>query len=261
MLCFLLLTGCFTEKETASTETIEPEVSLAMMSEILEFSDGTGECETDSVACTTLSITYPYFTGTLNAEAEEKINDQIESVLTENVLYDSLSYNSIEEFSSSFISEFEEVKKEFDEAFGWKYEAVASVIRSDSNVVVLRAEKYIYTGGAHGMQLVHFVNFDPSTGERYSLDDVFSGEYGAKLNEQVQVSLRTAKGLQPGEDLSDQGFVFENDKYYNENFAILRDEIIFYFNQYEVAPYTAGPSEIRVPKASVQDILSPTFQD
>jgi hypothetical protein len=261
LLVFCFITSCFTEKETSTTEVTEDsEVYIELLSEERNYEKSAGECGADSSSCTTVTLVYPYFSGTLNPTAEQKINTRIQSALTDHVLYDSATYESVEAFSNSFISDYEDVKKEFDEAFGWKYEGNAEVLRNDSMAVVVEVKKYSYTGGAHGMQIVEYLNFDPSTGEIISLEDVFTGDYKPLLNRQVKEAFIKSKNLTPEDDLSDHGFMFENDTYYSENFAILPTEIVFYYNQYEVAPYSAGPSEVRVSLVRLKSILQEGFK-
>ena len=43
----------------------------------------------------------------------------------------------------------------------------------------------------------------------------------------------------------------------NNNFAITRDGLIYYFNPYEIAPYVAGIIQVRVPYEELRLILRP----
>jgi hypothetical protein len=42
----------------------------------------------------------------------------------------------------------------------------------------------------------------------------------------------------------------------NDNFAVAKRGIIFYFNSYEIAPYAMGPTELLIPYAKLSGIIS-----
>jgi len=44
-----------------------------------------------------------------------------------------------------------------------------------------------------------------------------------------------------------------------QNWVLTPDALVFTFEQYQVAPYAAGPQTVTIPLSDVQDILAPEF--
>lgn len=251
-----VLVGCVTSPESLTGSEVANDVYIELLSEPLFFEKTSTACQSDSSAsCTSVTITYPYFSGTLNPEAEQVVNEKIKDVLVNNMLYDSLSYPDFETFSSAFIREFEEVLEDFPQAFGWQYDADVTILRNDSAVLSLMADVYLYTGGAHGMKMVKFLNLDPATGESYTAGQIFTGGLSKSLNEKLREVFLRQKGLRSWEETADRGYYFENDRLVTDNFGLTRDSVVFYYNQYEIAPYSAGPTRLAVPLDSLEGLM------
>lgn len=132
----------------------------------------------------------------------------------------------------------ERKKNGYGDSFnGHSWETDLIVKRADSLVLSFVESCWTYTGGAHGGQNYHGVNFDASTGERLSLYQVFPD--GEKLVETLIAKLY---------EENNQGTFFDSME------ATVADQIIhdkaswvigprgvtFYFNQYEIAAYASG---------------------
>ncbi len=256
----LVMLSCTADKEPVSQEERKSDVYIELLSEIRTFERSYGDCDNDTTnTCTVITLSYPYFTGTLNPEAEHTINEKISSVLIDNMLYDSTVYESLDEFATAFISDYQEIRNDFESAFGWQYEGDVSVLRNDSTNLVLKFEQYVYTGGAHGMFTVRYLNMDPENGALRTMNDLFRQPFADNLNVRIKKAFLDAKGLNTDEELSNAGYWFEDGRFYNENVAILQDSILFYYNQYDIAPYAMGPTRLAVPISLVEDLLLPRF--
>lgn len=132
----------------------------------------------------------------------------------------------------------ERKKNGYGDSFnGHSWETDLIVKRADSLVLSFVESCWTYTGGAHGGQNYHGVNFDASTGERLSLYQVFPD--GEQLVETLIEKLY---------EENKQGTFFDSME------ATVADQIIhdkaswvigprgvtFYFNQYEIAAYASG---------------------
>ena len=137
------------------------------------------------------------------------------------------------------LRDYQERKKNgYGDSFnGHSWETDLIVKRADSLVLSFVESCWTYTGGAHGGQNYHGVNFDASTGERLSLYQVFPD--GEQLVETLIEKLY---------EENKQGTFFDSME------ATVADQIIhdkaswvigprgvtFYFNQYEIAAYASG---------------------
>ncbi len=126
------------------------------------------------------------------------------------------------------------------------------VFRNDTDFVSLTQQVYQYTGGAHGMTWQIGQTIDLSTGRQLMLADLFLPEanYRERLGQFVrtegaarQLPMWKFKGVHP-----------------QSAFYLSDDGIVLFFQQYEVAPYSAGIIKMQIPYRQVADILRPELR-
>lgn len=245
------------ERNTDTSEITDEEYADSTYYEIATFYREYGECKTDTSAyCTRINLSYPEFKFSENETAVEKINATIEAHILNQLYPDTVDGKTMEMAAERFINDYKEIKAAFGEAFGWYAKINGSVLRNDSATVTVELVTDMYTGGAHGNVNLQYFNFDPATGSKMSLGSLFQTGYEPQLNEIVEKKFRETYHISPDKDLSDEGYQFEEGKYYNpDNFAILKDGVKFFYNSYEIAPYSSGPSEVFIPFKSLKPIL------
>jgi hypothetical protein len=60
--------------------------------------------------------------------------------------------------------------------------------------------------------------------------------------------------------LKDAGFTFENDAFVlPDDFALRDDGLAFYYNPYDVAPYSMGATEIVLSQDEIRRLLKPEY--
>lgn len=94
-------------------------------------------------------------------------------------------------------------------------------------------------GGAHPIHLKYFLNFDATTGKRLSLADIFKPEYEKELTELLTRKAMVLENVTTKSRLSCEPRP-------TENFVIEGDGILFYFNPYDIAPYSRGPISLKL---------------
>ena len=120
---------------------------------------------------------------------------------------------------------------------GYSSESDLIVKRADALVLSFLETNWTYTGGAHGGQNYHGVNFDASTGERLSLHQVFPD--GEMLVETLIQKLRTENHPAAFFD-NMEATVADQIIHDKASWVIGPRGVTFYFNQYDIAPYAAG---------------------
>ena len=120
---------------------------------------------------------------------------------------------------------------------GYSSESDLIVKRSDALVLSFLETNWTYTGGAHGGQNYHGVNFGAATGERLSLHQVFPN--GEMLVETLIEKLRAENHPATFFD-SMEATVADQIIHDKASWVIGPRGVTFYFNQYEIAPYAAG---------------------
>ncbi len=132
----------------------------------------------------------------------------------------------------------ERKKNGYGDSFnGYVYENDLIIKRADALVLSFLDSTYTYTGGAHGGQMYQGVNFDASTGERLSLNQVFPD--GEQLVE-VLIEKLYEENRQGTFFDSMEATVADQVIHDKVSWVIEPRGVTFYFNQYEIAAYASG---------------------
>jgi hypothetical protein len=143
-------------------------------------------------------------------------------------------------------------------SFQWLSSRLVFVVFHHDAIVGIRSAKYVFTGGAHGMQHISYGFFDVENGTQLSLKDVFHEEGFSLLEAVLTDKLKEDIGIEADERLSDAGF-FVDSVAPNDNFFITPSGIGFYYNSYELAPYAMGHTTIWLDFVSLKHMLDPDF--
>ncbi|SFQ29058.1 S-layer homology domain-containing protein [Salibacterium halotolerans] len=104
-------------------------------------------------------------------------------------------------------------------------------------------ESYEFTGGAHGMSHQTAYTFDPGTGERVQLQDLFDAEtnYAVVFNERIR------SGAPDNGESFELIVDFEGVDPATDQFYVTEEGPAVYFQPYEIGPYAAGIPTYTVP--------------
>jgi len=134
---------------------------------------------------------------------------------------------------------------------------------SDKKIYVYGIERYVYMGGAHGLETRNYYNFDLKTGKIISEKDLFKSNFEAELSEIIKKriveeskEIKEEKETEPILSLEDTDFWSDSIKP-NGNFYITDESINYVFNPYEIAPYYMGQTEVTIPFNRLINILKP----
>jgi hypothetical protein len=116
----------------------------------------------------------------------------------------------------------------------------------------------MFTGGAHGVRTQLYRNFRPDTGAAITLEELIVEGGIEQLTAVGEEIFRTAHELAPDIALDDAGFWFDDGVFaLNDNFLVSTDALFFYYNEYEVAAYAVGPTELLIPYERIGSLLRP----
>lgn len=124
-----------------------------------------------------------------------------------------------------------------------------------SDLLVFCADINEYTGGAHGMERRLYINMDVRQKEVLNLDDIFVEEYEDILTELLWQELMRSNKVTTREELETMGYGLMNDLTPSPNFYLDVDAITFVYNVYELAPYSMGAIEIKLPFEAISGLL------
>lgn len=211
----------------------------------------------DGLDSNAISMEYAFFKPLNSKQTLEPYQIKFNEIVYENAMWETLSGFDEELMNASYSASF----------FQDRLNTVAAIYTSEqeynehSNMwdllthvevtdfehhIALTISNYSYTGGAHGgSNIVHYL-IDRTSGELLELEDLFT-DLDA-VNTIAEVHFREVMELSEEDALDEEDFWFPEDIFsVNENFTIEGNSIVFDFNEYEIAPYCYGRTELAIP--------------
>ena len=180
----------------------------------------------------------------LYAFAEDVINLEEKNINT----------TTFEGLADSFINSYLELKKEFPKEIAWEAKINGLIVFQSSEIINIRLEYYMFTGGAHGYYGVKSLIFDAQSGKKLSNKDIFA-EYD-RFTSYVEGKFRTKFNLSPNQNINANGFMFEDDKFVlPENIFFTKNGVLLVYNIYEIAAYSEGNQELLLTYDEVKPFL------
>lgn len=212
-------------------------------------------CDIKNDNCTHISLSYPVFELKDKYESVARINNQIEAVVF------GPGNTSASDLCNSFIQNYDKfisdnVSGNDDYALAWYDEREAEITAIQKRVISLASKVSSFYGGAHPSEYVYLRNFDPQTGDSIGLGMVFNEEALIELTHLGENAFRKAKKLGSDASYESEGYWFEDDQFeLTDNFAFTEKGLWFYYNDYEIAPYSMGHSEFILPYSIIMHLI------
>jgi hypothetical protein len=216
--------------------------------------ESAGGCRADSTHCASYEVSYPVFKGLDSAVVKSLMSRIDASVSMGNPEAEGESMQTI---GKKFVTDFDDFKKEMaDYGMGWYYEARVDVEIVTDTLLSLSVKEEYFTGGAHGGHGTYFININPKTGADFTLDNYFKRDYAEALRSMGDRMFRRAYEISDTSSLQENMFEFPDDRFQlNQNYGFTREGLMFYYNNYEIAAYAAGPSEVLIPYDSLRSLV------
>lgn len=256
----VIVSSCGSTKELKS-ESIVSELIVGRAQKI-----NYNHNKSDSVTC---SIEYAYFLPGKMAYRDSvnyKLKKFVRAITLSNT--ESSGSNQINNaFFNAQLDTFVEINKseiaeigEFEDGLNhlWELEALVEIDDANPTFAQLHLTAWSYTGGAHGNGATTSICIDKQSARVLKLEDVFTDV--AAVTAIGEVYFRKLYELEPDTDLDNAGFWFENNSFHlNNNFTISNEHIVFLYNSYEIAPYSAGQTVLEIPLEEVRNYLKIKF--
>lgn len=107
------------------------------------------------------------------------------------------------------------------------------------NAIIYCVETDRDMGGAHPTHFKYFLNFDSASGKRITLGDLFKPDYEKELTDLLTRRAMSLENVTSKSKLSCEPRP-------TENFVLESDGILFYFNPYDIAPYSRGTISLKL---------------
>jgi hypothetical protein len=167
---------------------------------------------------------------------------------------------SLESAADAFFEEFDSVtQKDKELQWPWHVDIRAHVMLNQPETVTVSVTSSLYTGGAHAIESVYYLVFDPVSGRRLCLNDLFVPAFESRLDMLIEQRFRQMKGLSQNEPLNgERGGLLTGSIVHNDNFALTGTGIVFMYNPYDIAPYAAGRIRVELSYGELHDIMFPS---
>lgn len=232
----------------------EREENVPLAYEQKTFSAASAEGCDHGEPCASFEVTYPLFSG-LDSAVVDKIEQEI--VLRLSMDDPEARNKNLQRLAREFIQDYTVFSREMpDERMGWYYQAYVEVSLLRDTLLSLRLNQEYYTGGAHGGMETSFINIDPRTGATVTLEQFFKPGFEAALAQAGEHYFKNARELSDTATYRNNSIEFPGDQFaLNSNYGFGEDGVVFYYNNYEIAPYAAGPTEFVIPYTAMKDWL------
>ena len=198
------------------------------------------------------------------ADTTLQLGRAINSALQEEVIsllaFDEAVYiRDVSQAISSFSSGYEELIENFAGTPEWEATITADVSYEDAQLLSIRMQSYLFTGGAHGFEEVRFLNFDKRRGREIEGINMFTNF--APILTLSEEMFRIAQAIPMGGDINSTGFMFEGNQFHlPETIGFNEHGMVLHYNQYEVASYADGPITLTLPWAEIKPLLRKKYR-
>ena len=122
--------------------------------------------------------------------------------------------------------------------------------------VVFKVEHDEYRGGAHPSYFASFINYDLKNKRVANFNSLFKDNCDAELLEILKQSLISNYFCANLDEVAEKSGIFINDLFVSHEIYLTGDEVVFFYNPYEIGPWAIGTVEIPVPVATLSECLS-----
>ncbi len=199
-----------------------------------------------------IAINYPKLSSSNNSSSP--INEKLEQYMASQLILDDSSEipSSLVMAAARFNNEFKSFKTTFpDSAQQWEAFIDAEVTHQSSELICIAVNTYLDTGGAHGNSHIHFLNFDPESGNQYATVDLISD---TKALEPLIKEYLKEEITKNSDDKAEDLFFGENFKL-PESIGFSDEGLIILYHPYELATYTQTIVEFTIPFEEISSLL------
>lgn len=205
--------------------------------------------------CSNISIAIP------RALGQGKLSETINSALREELIallnFDEESdAQTIEEAVDAFKKDYKELNDKFpEESMPWEAKIKGGLTYESKQLLTIKLESYLFTGGAHGYSTVRFLNFDKLQGVELEQRDLFSN--AKKFEDFAEIAFRRQENIALDDLINSTGFMFETEQFtLPENIGYTEEGILLFYEPYEIASYADGAILLTLPFKDVNEFLN-----
>ena len=217
-----------------------------------KFSSNSTSCPDPLISCAEVEINVPFILDHSTADLINKSILKELSFIMENLPPDLNSLQDIPTKIDSFISQHRNFSKEVGFPQLWSFKINFDILENNDNSLTILLNSNIYTGGAHPLNDISILTFNPDSGKKVIFSDILKDENS--LKNLIVLEFRRKRNLSDSVNLTDEGF-YSNDWPLPKNFALLAQGLYIVYNAYEIGPYVLGTTELLIPIDAIKPLL------
>lgn len=144
---------------------------------------------------------------------------------------------------------------------GWTISRKAEPLLNNAGLFSLSVIDFSYMGGAHPNTRIWLKTFDLITGKSIDIRQIVNKNQQESFLKKVEMSFRQVHELSDTASWSYNGFWFDDGFRLPQNMALTPNGLYLLYNQYEVAPYAFGTTELLIPIDELLPFLTPEWRD
>lgn len=110
-----------------------------------------------------------------------------------------------------------------------------------------------YEGGPQSYHVKRWLNFSKETGKTVTLNDILKQGYEPALSKLLLKALMEKYNFKNENELHAAGFLNNAEMYPSDNYKIKEHALVFLYNESEIAPRTAGETELTISLDDLED--------
>lgn len=248
------------EKDTKETESHSAETD-SISYELSNLKRNTPCVAGDSDRCLDLRIGRLKLTHGASSESLARINAGLQDALLATDQAEG-SARDAEGLVRSVQEEYQRILEEMpDYQPAWQYYRDWEVYLNRPPLLGVKLTAYSYTGGAHPVEYQFYHLYDTHTGAALEAEDLVKPAHRSELYELAELRFRQMQEIDTSDSYEEAGFWFEEDAFsLPDNFHYSERGLLFHFNPYDIAPYSAGVIHIELPRARIKPWLKPEYR-
>ena len=126
---------------------------------------------------------------------------------------------------------------------------------NEFDLLCIERASYAFTGGAHGIENFRYLLIDRLENRVLTPENLFLPQSDSLLNSLITKTFREDQKVPSNQSLTAFG-LFVDTIEANDNIIINYKGIGFYFNSYEIAPYSFGQSSVLIPFGELLPLMT-----
>lgn len=262
-----MLPGCLQQDKTETA----PQVCTVSTDTIIYLQEG------EEVPSCKINLDFSYLKPTAeNDSVSPRINAAIQKTLFGNAFMTMTPDKVLSTLADNYIRGYKtDVKGLFDADmhngmkpadvpawYNYEYQLNTEMKQGYNGVWNYTLTNFRYTGGAHPNTETTCLNIDSKTGAILKKNDVFNPKDTANIcklimNELIKETNRrlNTDTITSLDGLQEQGILLDTYLYIPSNFLLEKEGVTFYYNHYEIAPYSAGDFRLQVNYDDIQPYM------